>query len=77
VLLRRRGSTLALGGRCIEHCRAMLAGFPLAVEFRNKTWFDSERHIARTLALERDNGLVNVVVDEPPGIANTIPGVWA
>ena len=38
---------------------------------------DSEQHIARTLAIERDNGLVNVVVDEPQGIANTIPGVWA
>jgi uncharacterized protein YecE (DUF72 family) len=60
----------------IEHCRAMLAGFRLAIEFRNKTWFDGERHTARTLGFERDNGLVNVVVDEPQGIANTIPAVW-
>ena len=60
----------------IEHCRAMLAGFRLAIEFRNKSWFDGERHTARTLAFERDNGLVNVVVDEPQGIANTIPAVW-
>jgi len=60
----------------IEHCRAMLAGFRLAIEFRNKSWFDGDKHAARTLAFERDNGLVNVVVDEPQGIANTIPAVW-
>ena len=60
----------------LEHCRAMLAGFTVAVEFRNKTWFDTQRHSARTLAFERDNGFVNVVVDEPQGIANTIPSVW-
>ena len=60
----------------IEHCRAMLAGFTMAVEFRNRTWFDDPRRAARTLAFERDNGLVNVVVDEPQGIPNTIPTVW-
>ena len=58
------------------HCRAMLAGFTVAVEFRNPTWFNTDRHIARTLAFERENGLVNVVVDEPRDIANTIPSVW-
>ena len=60
----------------IEHCRAMLAGFTVAVEFRNRTWFDSEKHTARTLAFERDNALVNVIVDEPQGMPNTIPSVW-
>ena len=60
----------------LEHCRAMLAGYTVAVEFRNKSWFDTQRHAARTLAFERDNGFVNVVVDEPQGIANTIPSVW-
>jgi uncharacterized protein YecE (DUF72 family) len=58
------------------HCRAMLAGFTVAIEFRNKTWFDSDRHAARTLTFERENGFVNVVVDEPQGIVNTIPAVW-
>jgi uncharacterized protein YecE (DUF72 family) len=60
----------------IEHCRAMLAGFTVAVEFRNRTWFETDRHAARTLQFERDNGLVNVVVDAPQGIPNTIPSVW-
>jgi uncharacterized protein YecE (DUF72 family) len=58
------------------HCRAMLAGFTVAVEFRNKTWFDTDKHSSRTLAFERENGFVNVIVDEPQGIANTIPAVW-
>ena len=58
------------------HCRAMLAGFTVAIEFRNGTWFDTDRHSARTLAFERENGFVNVVVDEPQGIASTIPPVW-
>jgi uncharacterized protein YecE (DUF72 family) len=58
------------------HCRAMLAGFTVAIEFRNKTWFDSDRHATRTLTFERENGFVNVVVDEPQGIVNTIPAVW-
>jgi uncharacterized protein YecE (DUF72 family) len=60
----------------IEHCRAMLAGFTVAVEFRNKTWFDTDKHTHRTLQFERENDLVNVVVDAPTGIANTIPSVW-
>jgi uncharacterized protein YecE (DUF72 family) len=60
----------------IEHCRAMLAGLALAVEFRNKTWFDTDRHAARTLRFERENGLVNVVVDAPQDVASTIPAVW-
>ena len=60
----------------LTHCRAMLAGFTVAIEFRNATWFKSERHTARTLAFERDNGFVNVVVDEPQDIPNTIPSVW-
>ena len=60
----------------LEHCRAMLAGFTVAVEFRNPTWFDSGKHTVRTLDFERQNGFVNVVVDEPQDIANTIPSVW-
>ena len=60
----------------LEHCRAMLAGFTVAVEFRNPTWFNSDRHTARTLDFERANAFVNVVVDAPKGIPNTIPSVW-
>ena len=54
----------------------MLAGFDVAVEFRNKSWFDTEKHTATTLKFERENGFVNVIVDAPQGIPNTIPSVW-
>jgi uncharacterized protein YecE (DUF72 family) len=60
----------------LEHCRAMMAGLPMAVEFRNRTWFDDEKRAATTLRFERENGLTNVVVDEPQGIPNTIPPIW-
>jgi len=60
----------------IEHCRAMLAGFTIAVEFRNQTWFANDKRTMRTLEFERENGLVNVVVDSPHDIPNTIPSVW-
>ena len=60
----------------IEHCRAMLAGFTVALEFRNRTWFENTKRASRTLQFERDNGFVNVVVDAPQGIANTISSVW-
>jgi uncharacterized protein YecE (DUF72 family) len=47
----------------------------MATEFRNQTWFDDRRRES-TLALERERGLVNVVVDEPQGSRNSIPAVW-
>jgi uncharacterized protein YecE (DUF72 family) len=59
----------------IEECQRQLEGYQLAVEFRNRTWFEG-KHAAMTLAFERERRLVNVVVDEPQGMANTIPSVW-
>ncbi len=59
----------------IMHCAQMLEGLPLAVEFRNKSWFgDATRE--KTIAFERDHGFVHVVVDEPQGFASSIPQVW-
>ncbi len=59
----------------VEHCIERLAGYRLAVEFRNRTWFD-DRHRERTLDFERANGIAHVVVDEPQGFASSIPLVW-
>jgi uncharacterized protein YecE (DUF72 family) len=59
----------------IETCQEQLEGYVLAIEFRNKTWFEG-RHAAITLDFERERRLVNVVVDEPQGVANCIPSVW-
>jgi len=59
----------------IEHCHEQLSDYQLSVEFRNKTWFEGT-HEQSTLKFERSLGLVNVIVDEPQGIANYIPPVW-
>ena len=59
----------------IEHCAAMLEGFPVAVEFRNKSWF-GEKARERSLALEREHGFAHVVVDEPQGFPSSVPQVW-
>jgi uncharacterized protein YecE (DUF72 family) len=62
----------------IEHvllCAEMLEGLQLAVEFRNNTWFN-ERHTSSTLKMEREHGLVHVIVDEPQGTAFSIPSIW-
>lgn len=48
----------------------------MAVEFRNKTWFDAA-HAASTLELERELGVAHVVVDSPQvGTANVVPPIW-
>jgi uncharacterized protein YecE (DUF72 family) len=52
-----------------------MEGFTLAAEFRHKSWF-SEKAREATLAMERERGFVNVIVDEPNTTANSIPAVW-
>jgi uncharacterized protein YecE (DUF72 family) len=59
----------------VEHCADVMEGYVLAAEFRHKSWF-SEKAREATLALERERGFVNVVVDEPNTTANSIPAVW-
>jgi uncharacterized protein YecE (DUF72 family) len=59
----------------IEECQRQLHDYQLAIEFRNRTWFEG-RHAAVTLGFERERKLVNVIVDEPQGTPNTIPAVW-
>ena len=59
----------------VAHCVQMMQGHTVAVEFRNRTWFEAE-HAAQTLAFERELGVVHVVVDGPQGFANSVPAVW-
>jgi uncharacterized protein YecE (DUF72 family) len=56
-----RPSSLDLIVACAEH----LPRDRIAVELRNKSWF-AEKHLAETIAFEREHGLIHVVVDEPP-----------
>jgi uncharacterized protein YecE (DUF72 family) len=59
----------------ILHCKEMLDGFPVALEFRNESWFSGKAR-DRVLAFEREHGFTHVVVDEPQGFTNSIPQVW-
>jgi uncharacterized protein YecE (DUF72 family) len=59
----------------IDECSERLRGLQLSIEFRNRTWFEG-KHAQRTLDFERQRGLTNAVVDEPQGLANTVPSVW-
>jgi uncharacterized protein YecE (DUF72 family) len=59
----------------VEHCADVMEGFTLAAEFRHKSWF-SEKARGATLAMERERGFVNVVVDEPNTSTNSIPAIW-
>ncbi|HWI81824.1 DUF72 domain-containing protein [Ramlibacter sp.] len=60
----------------VRHCAERMPDHLLAVEFRNRSWFE-ERHADATLAFERELGLVHTVVDSPQGFANCVPCVWA
>lgn len=59
----------------IDTCIDELVGCRLAIEFRNKSWFEG-KHAQTTLRFERERGLTNVIVDEPQGFANCIPSIW-
>jgi uncharacterized protein YecE (DUF72 family) len=52
-----------------------MQGRLMAVEFRNASWWTERTHDS-TLRFERDNGLVNVIVDGPQGFATSVPTVW-
>lgn len=59
----------------IEDCAKRLAGYRMAIEFRNMIWFDDE-HREATLAFARHHGFVHVVTDTPQGFANSAPAIW-
>jgi uncharacterized protein YecE (DUF72 family) len=66
----------AVGLDHVWHCIERMAGHTVSVEFRNKTWFSAD-HGDKTLAFERELGVVHTIVDEPQGFANSVPTVWA
>jgi uncharacterized protein YecE (DUF72 family) len=61
--------------RHIEECADRLDAYRVAVEFRNKSWFN-ERTWRRTLSFLRESGLSYVIVDEPQGFASSVPLLW-
>jgi uncharacterized protein YecE (DUF72 family) len=56
-------------------CQKILGDCPIAIEFRNKTWFGA-KHREAVLDFERRHGLAHVVADEPQGFPSSIPTLW-
>jgi uncharacterized protein YecE (DUF72 family) len=59
----------------VRECAQRMAGHTVSVEFRNRTWLDDE-HAQRTIAFERELGVVHTIVDSPQGFTNSVPCVW-
>ncbi|AXL49917.1 hypothetical protein DSC91_001900 [Paraburkholderia caffeinilytica] len=59
----------------VEDCRARMAGYMMAAEFRNQSWFD-DQHAPWTLDFLRERGLVHVIVDAPPDVTSRVHTVW-
>jgi uncharacterized protein YecE (DUF72 family) len=59
----------------VRECVARMEGHLLSVEFRNKSWFDGD-NLGKTVAFERELGVVHTIVDGPQGFANCVPCVW-
>ncbi|MFC4076215.1 DUF72 domain-containing protein [Salinithrix halophila] len=60
----------------IRRCRQEYPDLPLAVEFRNRTWFSPEFREKTLSFLEKEN-LIHVLCDEPQAGIGTVPIVTA
>lgn len=68
--------TRALDGLAlVEECRARMADYMMAAEFRNQSWFD-DQHAPWTLDFLRERSLVHVIVDAPPDVTNRVHTLW-
>ena len=59
----------------VQECVARMEGCLVSVEFRNQTWFQGA-NAEKTIAFERELGVVHTIVDGPQGFANSVPAVW-
>lgn len=59
----------------VEHCAERMHPFLTAFEFRHESWF-GEKHRESTLAMERERGIVHVIVDAPEGVAKRAHTIW-
>lgn len=58
----------------IRYMKQQLEQFPIAVEFRNQTWYANTMK-EKTLAFLKDNGLIHTVCDEPQAGSGSVPFV--
>ncbi|MCP8616085.1 DUF72 domain-containing protein [Salirhabdus salicampi] len=52
-----------------------LADLPLALEFRNRSWFSSDHVTAKTIAFMKNEGWIHSICDEPQAGQGSIPTV--
>lgn len=60
--------------RYIRSCRQAIPDLPLAVEFRNRTWFEP-RYREGSLRFLEEEKLIHVVCDEPQAGMGSVPAV--
>lgn len=58
----------------IYYIKQQLANYPVAIEFRNQTWYSAQMK-DKTLAFLKDNDLIHVVCDEPQAGSGSVPFV--
>lgn len=58
----------------IRYVRQQLAAFPVAIEFRNQTWYQNNR-VESTIHFLRENDLIHTVCDEPQAGIGSVPFV--
>ncbi|MFP5224944.1 MAG: DUF72 domain-containing protein [Actinomycetota bacterium] len=56
----------------VERCQERMADYKIAIEFRNRSWFDDS---GVTQGWLRERGLPMVIVDAPQGFDNSVPPV--
>jgi uncharacterized protein YecE (DUF72 family) len=57
----------------LQLAKDKLAGYRLCVEFRNRSWLETEKDRDRTLGLMREHELALVCLDMPQGFRSSIP----
>ncbi len=57
----------------ILRCKRKLSDFRLGIEFRQRSWADTDAHREMTLSFLRDNDLAFVCVDMPQGFPSSLP----
>ncbi|QCR33379.1 DUF72 domain-containing protein [Lysinibacillus sp. SGAir0095] len=58
----------------IRYVKQQLEDFPIAIEFRNRTWYSEERK-HETIQFLRDLGFIHTVCDEPQAGVGSVPFV--
>ncbi|WP_233839346.1 DUF72 domain-containing protein [Paraburkholderia sp. ZP32-5] len=59
----------------VEHCAERMHPFVTAFDFRHESWL-SEKRRHTTLAMERERGIVHIIVDAPGGVTKRAHTVW-